>query len=171
MAITKDHYEFYIQAVDAGGDKTTRRWTLRGSDTAGDISDLLTECTDLMTDFAAVSNAVIVKSGLTAVFVNSGYSLPSVGQVEEHALISCPIYQDPLKTAIIDIPAPKDGIFVGAPGDGDSYNQVDVTDTDLLNYLVNFNGAASQFLVSDGESIVDNVNVKGRRTHSHSSNG
>jgi len=170
MAIVADHWELVVQLVDEGGNSTTRRFQFRASDDAGDMSDLLTSGGALLTDLAAVSDAVIKKVSYNKVMVEGVFALPEEGEVEEHALITAPINGEPLKSATIDIPAPKDTIFIGAPGDGESFNQVDFNDGALGNYLGLFTGGASQFLVSDGEAIVQN-NMRGKRTHSRSTGG
>jgi len=169
MALSTLRVEMVIEAVDAGGDQTRRTFRFRDNDTAGDVSAQITVMNAFADSWAAISNAVIKRVNLTLVTIPATFALPEVGQVEEHALLTAQIYGDFTQSATIDIPAPKDGIFVGAPGES-NYNVVDTNDGDLTEYLGYFVGAASDLLISDGESIVLN-NVKGKRTHSGSTKG
>jgi len=170
MSLVASHWELTVQLVDEGGNSTTRRFQFRATDDAGDMSALLTVGGEMLADLAAVTDAVIKKASYNKVMVENAFALPDEGEIEEHALITAPIDGEPLKSASIDIPAPKDTIFVGAPGDGASFNQVDFADTALLDYLSDFTGGSSAFLVSDGEAIIQN-NLRGKRTHSRSTGG
>ena len=170
MAIVLQKYELVVELFDAGGNFTRRTYEFRASDTAGDISALITSANTLITKLLAASNGVIKSARLCRVAINDAFNLPSVGEVEAHALITAPITGVPNKSASVDIPAPKDTIFVGAPGSGAAYNQVDFGDAAVTDFLDLFTGGSSQFLISDGESIVQE-NLKGKRTHSHSLKG
>lgn len=169
MAFVSDHYELTVQLVDAGGDVTTRSYRFRDSDTAGDISALITQQNALLTALQAVTLATIKRYSLARVGVNDAFGLPTSGQVEEAALITAQIDGDVLDSATISIPAPVDGIFQAAPGYL-GYNDVDMTDTALGTFLGNFVGSSSAFLVSDGEAI--NLAVSsGKRVHRRSTRG
>jgi hypothetical protein len=173
LALVKQHYQVNLQLLDAGGNKTSRTYRMRGTDTAGDISALLTLVSTLVSDLEAITYAKVYKYTLGVVFVDTAWTLPTEGNVEEHALITAKIYGNPLKSATIDIPAPVDGIFIGSPGDGKLYNEVDtLNDSDLASFLLDFAGASSDFMVSDGEAIsTSNTDWVGKRTHSHSVKG
>jgi len=169
MALSALRFEMVLEVVDAGGDISRRTYQFRALDDAGDISALISTMQAFVDDFAAVSDSVIKKVNLTGVYIPATFALPEVGQVEEHALLTAQIYGDFTQSATIDIPAPKDGIFVGVPGTS-NYNVVDTADGDLSTFVGYFVGAASLLLISDGESIVTN-NLKGKRTHSGSTKG
>jgi len=173
MALTKQFYELSVQLADAGNNTTRRRYRMRGTDTAGDISALLTLASTLISDLETITYAKVVRYTLGVVFADAAFTLPTEGNVEEHALITARVYGQPLKSATIDIPAPIDGIFVGSPGDGELYNVVDtLNDSDLASFLLDFAGATSDFMVSDGEAISTSTSDwKGKRTHSHSVKG
>jgi len=170
MALAIEFYEATFLLVDKGNNSTTRTYRLRAVDDDGDISALITALQDMATDLAAVSDAAIKKASLTAVYVDgTGFAIPTVGEVENNARITAQIYGDPLDSATIEIPAPKDTIFVGAAGTT-NYNVVDFADPALTGFLGNFVGASSAWLVSDGESISLN-GAKGKRVHHRSSKG
>jgi hypothetical protein len=169
MALSTLRVEMVIEAVDAGGDQTRRTFRFRDLDDAGDVSGQIAVMNAFADSWAAVSNAVVRRVNLTIVTIPATFALPEVGQIEEHALLTAQIFGDFTKSASIDIPAPKDGIFVGVPGTG-NYNIVDTADTDLSEYVGYFVGAASSLLISDGESI-SVANLEGRRTHSGSRKG
>lgn len=162
-------YEVHVELVDKGGNITRRTYRLRAVDDAGDVSALVTQMTNLMNDLQGVSNAAIKRVSLAGVYVTSGgFSLPNVGEVEELALITGAIDGHPLKSGTLTIPAPKDGVFVGSPGQA-NYNIVDFTDSALGSFVGEFQGGSSAFLISDGEAI--DPPYKGKRVHRHSVRG
>jgi len=168
MALVSPYWVLEVQLVDRGGNDTTRTYRFRDTDDAGDMDLLATAANALIVALQLVTDAVIKKYQLAKVFINDAFALPSVGEVEAHALITAPILDLPQKSASIDIPAPKDSIFVGSSGA--AYNQVDFADAAVIGYLNEFTGATSPFLVSDGEAI-EQVNLRGKRTHSRSTKG
>lgn len=170
MAFVTDHYETVVTFIDAGGNKTTRRFRLRGSDTAGDISALVTQQNELVGDLAAASSAHIQKVSLNQVTVDDAFTLPTDAEVENNAQITSTIYEDVLQSWVFDIPAPIDGLFIGAPGSGANYNIVDPSSAELADLMADFVGAASPYTVSDGQSIVLNSWV-GKRIHKRSTKG
>lgn len=62
------------------------------------------------------------------------------------------------KMAVLKIPGPADTIFMDTSGPG--RNIVDVTDTDLLAYLDEFQTTGGNFTISDGEFIDDTTPIK-----------
>lgn len=169
MALGTLRVEMTVQMADAGGDITSRTYRFRDLDTAGDISAQLADGQAIVDSLAVISNAVVKKVTFSIVTIPATFALPEIGQVEEHALLTAQIFGDFTQSATIDIPAPKDGVFVGDPGTA-NYNIVDVADTDLLEFVGYFVGASSILTLSDGESV-SVANLKGKRTHSGSTKG
>jgi hypothetical protein len=170
MAFVLAWYESVFQLVDRGGNSTTRTYRQRQTDTAGDISDLITAQNTVLTALDAITDCVIKSVRLARVTFNDAFALPAVdsAEVEMHALITAKIFTNPLKSATIDVPGPNIGIFQGTTGK--PFNQVDPADTALVTFLNEFTGATPDFLVSDGEAITQ-VDLAGKRTHSRSTKG
>jgi len=169
MAYVLAWYKSVFTFADKGGNETTREHRLRESDDAGDISALITAQNDLLADYVAISDAVIKSVNLSRVTINDAFALPSVGEVENNAHLLYTITAHPNKSAFFDVPAPKDGAFVGAPGTK-QYNVVDMADALVTNFADNFAGTTPNYLVSDGETIVAGSGV-GKRIHKKSNKG
>jgi len=138
---------------------------------AGDASTLLGDAVLHLADFAAVTDCVVSKYEVKCVFVETALTLPTADTAENnaHALITAPIDGVPNKSATIDIPGPKNAIFVN-PNAGSGHDDVLITDTAVQNYLNNFQTTGGKFFVSDGETIIP-TQASGRRTHSKSVKG
>lgn len=172
MALVKQKWQLVATIVDKGGKPvTTRTWDYQGTDTAGDASALLADAVLHLTDFAAVSDCKVSKYEVKVVFVEDALTLPTTDTAENnaHALITAPIAGIPNKSATIDIPGPKNAIFVN-PNAGAGHDDVLITDTAVQNYLNNFQLTGGKFFVSDGETIVP-TQASGKRSHSKSVKG
>jgi len=165
-----DHYETVVTFMDAGGNKTSRRFRLRGTDDAGDISALVTQQDELIGDLQAVTTAKILRIGLNRVTIDDAFLLPIDAEVENNAQITSTIYEDVLQSWTFDIPAPVDALFIGAPGSGSMYNVVDPANAALADLMADFVGSASPYTVSDGQSLLFNSWI-GKRIHKRSSKG
>lgn len=171
MALVKQKWQLVVTVLDKGGKPpTTRTWDFQATDTAGDASGLLADAVLHLVDFAAVSDCVVSKYEVKCVFVENALTLPTADTAENnaHAMISAKIAGKPNKSATIDIPGPKNAIFVN-PNAGAGHDDVDITLTAVQNYLNNFQ-ATSKFFVSDGETIVP-AQAEGKRSHSNSKKG
>lgn len=172
MALTAQGWQLVVQLIDKGGNKTTRTFDYIDTDSSGDMSALASQAASHLADLAAVSYLVPVKYSINKVFVEDALTLPTDNgaEIEAHALITAPIDGVANKSATIDIPGPQASIFVDTSGAG--FNVVDTANSDLLGYIRNFknNGAGGLFFISDGENILE-ANLKGKRTHSHSTKG
>lgn len=172
MALVKKKWQLVATLVDKGGKPaTTRTWDYQGTDTAGDASALLADGALHLADLAAVTDCVVSKYEVKCVFVEDALTLPTADTAENnaHALITAPIAGIPNKSATIDIPGPKNAIFAN-PNAGAGHDDVLITNTDVQNYLNNFQATGGKFFVSDGETIIP-TQASGRRTHSKSVKG
>lgn len=171
MALTKQGWIVDVTLIDKGANETTRRFPLVATDDAGDVSALITFVTGtLLVNLAAVTQAVVKKWTLQVVYLETALSLP-VGdgaEIEAHALITAPIYGLPNKSAVVDIPAPEDILFLDSSGPG--YNIVDTSVAELTAYVGMFTFVGDKIYISDGEQL-DSAGWRGRRTHSKSSRG
>ena len=168
MALASVGFELHVTLVDKGANTANLSWKMDSADYA----TLATDAATVMNALNAVTNAVIKGYSLVTRFVENALTLPTEGEVENRATVICQIAANPLKKATVHIPAPVDGIFVGAPGSGSLYNKVDGTDADLLAYLAVWQAPAAIANISDGEYLdATSPFVDGRRTHRQSSLG
>ena len=117
-----------------------------------------------------VTLAVIKKWTLRLLYLETSLTLPSDSgaEIEAHALVTIPIYGIPNKSAVVDIPAPKETVFLSTSGPG--YNIVDTSTDEVRAYRGLFSQAGNIAYISDGEQLA-NVDGKGKRTHSKSQHG
>lgn len=170
MALVFGGFEGYITVVDNGGNQATLRYQLRElTDPAAALADLQA----ILADLDAVTDATIKSYALTQRFIEDNLVLPAVGvQVENRATVIAQLASSPLKKWTFHIPAPNQGIFVGAAG-GPTADTVDVTDEALQAYVSNFHASGTAY-ASDGEDVANIGNaglIEGRRTHRQSSFG
>ncbi len=172
MALVEKGWAVLVDLTDRGGNTTTRTYPLVGTDDAGDITVLVATAAEILTRLDTVTLAAISGWSLAKRFIENDLTLPTDGaaEVEAHALITWPIYQHPEKSGTIDIPAPAAAVFQGTTGK--PYNQVDFTNTDVLEYVGIFTFAGGLATISDGEQLSDNLGGGGgKRTHSRSNKG
>lgn len=175
MALVSKGTFLNITLADAAGNKSTLQYTLDYADLAAlstNIADI-NGAGGVLADLNAITDGTIISYSVGEAFGEDATLLGAAdSEVEEIALISAQIDgTTPGKTASIRVPAPVNGIFVGAFGD--NRNIVDTADADMLAFLENFSGNG-HILVSDGESIVDPTESgawKGKRIHRGSRNG
>jgi len=164
MALTAGRWYTSITLKDTGGKSSVLRYeqSAPADDAAARAASLA-----LVTDLVAVTNAKVFAYHTYQVFEDDAWTLPAApAEVEMKAAIAVGVENYPTKTAVLYIPAPKDGIFVGASGS--NYDIVDNTDADLIAYLANFDSEAL-FYVSDGEQM-DGFK-SGQRIHVKSRHG
>lgn len=154
--------------IDTGGNLTSRRFQLTATDTAGDIAAVIAGVQVIIAAYIAASNAVLVKQVVSQVNVEDTVVLPAGDvNVENNLQVSAKIFGTPNKSAVFEIPAPKDTLFVAPTGPG--HNLADFADL-VLAAVVNLYKNGGQVLISDGESITDQ-NIKGKRVHHKSTRG
>jgi len=168
MAFVSQGWELATQWIDTGGNTTSRTFQLTATDTAGDISAVITDVQTIVAAYIAATNSVLVSQRVTKVTVEDSVTLPAGDvNVEENLQVSAKIDGIPNKSAVFEIPAPKDTLFVAPTGPG--HNVADFADS-LLAAVVNLYKTGAQVLISDGESITDQ-NIKGKRVHHKSTKG
>lgn len=154
--------------IDTGGNITTRRFELVATDTAGDAAAVIADVQTIVAAYIAATDAVLTKQVVGKVTVEDAVTLPAGDvNVEENAQISAKIDGIPNKSAVFEIPAPKNTLFLAPTGEG--HNKVDFADPLVAN-VVNLYKTGAQILISDGESITDQ-NIKGKRVHHKSTKG
>lgn len=167
MAIAQQNWELFSEWIDQGGNVTSRTFQLVSTDTADDISAVRTDASAVLAAFAAASDAKLKGYRLSAVYVEDALTLPAAAQVENNLQISAKIAGMPNKSARIEIPAPKETLFLATTGENN--NRADFADP-LLAAVVNLFKTTGNAYVSDGEQITDQ-DIKGRRVHHKSARG
>lgn len=175
MALTSVGTFINLALVDAAGNKSGMRIELTYADlaalstgvTAGDI-------TGLLTDLNAVTDALIVSYSVGEKFEEDTALYGAAGsEVEAKASISAKVAGQPTKRVTLYMPAPTDGIFLGATGE--DRNIVDTTDAAIQAWLDNYYAAGANLLkTSDGEQIDNPATAgtfKGKRIHRGSRKG
>lgn len=167
MALAFIGFELHVTLADKGGNTANLSYMMDSADYAA----LATEAGAVRAALADVTDAAIKGYSLVSRYLDTAFALPIIGEVEARATVVGQIAANPLKKATIHIPAPKDALFVGAPGTT-QYNQVDGTNADLLTYLEIWQSVGGVANISDGEYLdATSPFDTGKRTHRHSSRG
>jgi len=171
MALVASGWKLSVNLVDRGGRSTTREFALVATDTAGDAAAVLTAAGTILTRLQAVSASAVKSYQVGKVFLENALTLPTSAEAEneQHALITAQIRGIPNKSAVIDIPAPEQLVFLSASGPG--ADMVNFAQAEVDDYVEMFDSAADNLAtISDGEFINSGI-VRGRKTHSRSSAG
>lgn len=165
MALVSSGFEGSITVADQGNNRSTLSYEMNPA-TVMDFPTALTAMQGLISDLITVTTSTVVAYRATEVFREDAIVLPTDAQNENKASVS--FTKSDGQTGNFKIPAPDEGIFVGAAGTGALNNVVDVTDLALVAYADNFVSGAN-FTISDGEFLVQMVN--GKRIHAKSNRG
>lgn len=167
MALVTKNWELSVVLSDQGGNKSALKYDLDPAvvtdyATAASTRSSILGLLDPVTNSTIVAHSLAEKYGEDADFFGTGEN-------ENVALIVAKIADGLGKTVNIRIPNPVDGMFQAA--EGPDYNEVDPSDSDLVDYLGLFEGFV---FVSDGEHIEDSAtagNFYGKRIHRGSRKG
>lgn len=164
MALVAQGFTGYITVADNGNDRSTKSYNLR----ADTYNEAVTAMSTIVTALGNVSDSAIVGYGVTHVYAEDAFTVPTSAAVqnEMQALLSVSIDGQPLKSATITIPAPKAGLFVATSGSG--ANTIDTTDA-AVNAYVDLFKATGEAYVSDTEDA--GALKEGRRIHRGSRKG
>lgn len=136
------------------GSKNDKTRTLRLKGNAGitTYDEMVTALVAFLTDLTGVSAGVVKSYTITGRAIENAYTRPTDSDAEwrDTALIVTEVDDQPLKTANIQIPMPKIGIFRGT--EGVLMDEIDTGDAALIAYIDNFRPGGS-FTVSDGEQV------------------
>lgn len=169
MAFIGQGWKLDVTFVDSGGNDTTRSYFLVNDDDDGDLTQVIADVQTIMTAVIAASDAHVSKQTLSKTSVEDSFTLPTGAvNVEENAQISAKIFGTPNKSAVIEMPAPKIGMFVDTTGE--NRNKVIFTAAGITDNFVSLFVDGGVATVSDGESITK-VNIKGKRVHHKSTKG
>lgn len=164
MAMVSVGWDLAVTLFDKGSNSGTLQFELQ----AIDYTTATASAVAVFAALIAITNAVAGNYRVTEVFGNDAFLLPVIGELENKASITAQLAGAGEGKANVKVPAPIDGIFVGAPGSGDNYNVVDVADALLIAYETVFKTGESAYL-SDGQVITSFV--RGKRVHAKSNRG
>lgn len=171
MALVSNGFELVVTLIDRGSNTTTRVFDFTsGVDT---YAEAVTETGNVLTALAAVTDCVVAGYSIKEKFEENALTLPAgaTAEVSAHAEVSGRLAGYTTKRATVDIPGPKDAIFV-SPTVGANYNVVNTANAAVLAYVGLFGTAGNVAYISDGEQLDSaNLDLKGKRTHSKSRNG
>lgn len=163
MALVLQGRWLVVQLKDTAGDETTRSYQLSAATDAAAETDAAT----VLAALDAITDAKVSGYGINKRYVENAFTLPTGAEVENMLQVTMPISGKPNKSGTITVPAPVDGVFVAASGEG--RNQPDFLDTALLAFLDLFTSPATIY-VSDGEQLAGG-NYRGKRVHAKSFKG
>lgn len=159
MATVDDGWQAIVNL--AAKDGSIRPVILTDSDSANEaaISALYDAW---LVDYNAVGDGKVKSWSFSHMFHDDTFTLPTANGAErgEYAILVTNIQGDSTKTAIVNLPFPKDTAGVVYIDDSTGRNTVLVTSTALLAYMDNFETTA--FEISDGEHSAGNI-LRGKR--------
>lgn len=167
MSLTATGWRLFVDLIDTGGNTTSRTFDLVATDDAGDMTDVTTAVTAILSAITGASDAVVKAYNIGKVFVESALTLPTAAEVENNLQVSAKIAGHPNKSAVFDIPAPKATLFQQTTGPG--WNLADFADP-LLSAYVNLFTTTGVAYISDGEQITAQ-DIRGKRIHKKSNKG
>jgi hypothetical protein len=155
-----DGYEVIVNV--SASDGSIRPVILIDSDSADEAAALALYAAWL-TDFTAVSDGAVKSWSVSHKFHDDAFALPTGTGAErgEYAILVTTIAGDATKTAVVNLPFPKDAAGTVYVGTGTQRNTVKTDSTLLAAYMDNFEAAA--FEISDGEHSAGNI-VRGKRS-------
>jgi hypothetical protein len=167
MALQVDPVKISVQVVDTGGNTSRKVYPTNLTVAVDGIAAIEAARDAVVAALNAVTDGVVLKTGIL-LGQTEDTALFGAGEIENVALITVNLATQG-KKAVMSIPAPVDGIFVGASGP--NYNIVDPTDAAVLAYLALFE-TGGDFTLSDGEQLDDTTPFNyGKRIHKASTKG
>jgi hypothetical protein len=159
MALTGGRWWVEYELADQGGNVTRKRYELNSP---ADYDAAVVSEAAFRLDLIGVTDAVIKTYRVYREFYEAAFALPAAAQNENQALLVFQLYDNPLKTGVVAIPAAKEALFVGATGAAN--NILDVSDAAVVQFANNFlQSSVALLLLSDGEQAA--TLVKGHRRH------
>jgi len=144
-----------VQMIDRNEDQTSKDYELD----VADFAEALGAALEIVGDLMLVSQCEIVGYSISQRLVENAIVIPSAGEVQTKARLIIRLAGGNEK-ATIDIPAPKEEIFMALTGKANKV--VDVTNTDVADFLANFLTAGNCF-ISDGEKMAADGLLEGRK--------
>jgi len=144
-----------VQMIDRNEDPTSKEYELDVADFAADLGAAL----EIIGDLMLVSDCEIIGYNVGQRLVEDTIVIPTVGEAQTKARLIIRLAGGQGK-ATIDIPAPKETLFMALTGKANKV--IDVTNASVLDFLANFEAAGNCF-ISDGEKMADDGLLEGRK--------
>jgi hypothetical protein len=115
-------------------------------------------------DYLVVAGGVPKSWSNAHKYHDDAFALPTRAQAEagEYAILVTSILGDATKTAVVNLPFPKDtALLVYVSTSGEDSNKVNTGSSELAAYMANFASGAA--FISDGEHSAGNI-VRGKRS-------
>lgn len=162
MALVTTGFTLYVELVDRGLNSTTKSFELNSADYA----TALTDAADVISKLKDITDAAVKSYSISEKFAENAFVVPSLGEIENQALLLYRLTVDPTKAATQTIPAPKDSIFLATSGK--LYNEVKIDNAAVIVWRALFMTGGKCF-ISDGE--VAAALESGKRIHRKSRRG
>ncbi len=154
-----------VSFIDSGSNVVVRDYTMDESITTFD--DAAVAALAIIADIVPITDAALPQYRVFQVFNEGTLVLPTNVQVENCASLTAQLAAAGNKKGNINVPAPKNAIFVSATT-GPQNNIVNMGAAIVLAFTDNFL-AAGKFTISDGEKITRGLS--GKRVHKRSNKG
>jgi len=165
MAFVSGGWDLAVTLVDRGLNQVTKTYEFNPA-TVTDDAEAATAMAAVIAALDGVTEAKIKGYRISQAFYDDAFTTPTVGEVENLAVLTMRIAGDPFKKVTHSIPAPEPSIFQAASGVG--WNEVDTAAALVTAYRDLFT-AGNELVISDGENI--SAIESGRRAHRKSYKG
>jgi len=162
MAFAHAFYRINVDFTETSGDTVRRTYRLNPATVTTDVG-AASAFADIVAQLALLTDSVINQAQWENVYFDN-QALPDAAENSNQALITAKLTGKPNQSGELSIPAAKASIFTAPTGKG--YNIVDITNTDLADFLGDFL-PGGEAVISDGDTMVDGT-FSGRRRNVHS---
>lgn len=162
MALNPEGYYVFMEFIDSGYDTFSATYPL----TATTDLDADTEALTVAGDFAAMTDAQLLRYHWYQDVVEDTVAPTAGSQVENQALLSYAVVGFPLRRATVSIPAPKITLFSAPTGPGS--NIIDTGDALVQTFNALFL-SGGEITFKDG-NIAESL-IEGKRIHRRSKKG
>lgn len=162
MALVPGTYYVWLEFIDSGYDTFSATYPM----TATTDEDADTEALTVVSDWAAMTDAQLLRYHWYQDVVEDTIAPTAGSQVENQALLSYAVAGDPLRRATVSIPAPKITLFSAPSGPGS--NIIDTGDA-LITTFNSLFLSGGEITFKDG-SIAASL-IEGKRIHRRSKKG
>lgn len=169
MAIVSVGWEVTINLLDRGSNATSRVYNLDPD--VNTYTEAIAAKDQILAALLDVTDLGVTGILVREKFEENAFSVPTAAtaEVSAHAEISGVLNGFTTKRGTIDIPGPKDTLWVASTGP--NYNVIDTGNAEVLAYAGLFGVAANIVTISDGEQFAAAPALVGKRTHTKSRKG
>lgn len=166
MALDAGLFGMTVSFLDNGSNVVTREYMMDPA-LVTTYAEAEAAALDILPDIIAVTDAAIPQYRVFQTFSETALVIPAAGvQVENQASLTLQLTSPGNEKANLNIPAPKQALFVQPSGP--QANIVNMGNALILALIGNF-FTPENFTISDGEKVARGLS--GKRTHKKSSRG